>query len=421
LTRVVAAPTVAGETFRAGRIGFNVENRMSEQESAAGPADFSLIRGDLLFRLQRRIGLIPPDGLGLLRRAVFWSMLGWLPVVLWAVYAHRALPGIADEPLLAHFGIHARLLVAVPLLIFAEGPAHALAGKLLRHLVESGVVRADGIGAFRAVLASASKLRDSTLPWIVIVGIVIAFATASEAVHHAHEIDWAAETTAPGSAGFGGLWYLYVGRSIFLILALGWLWRLVLLTVLLWRIARLDLSLVPTHPDRAGGIGFLESLPVAFAPVVLAISTVVASRLAHDAVYHELALQSMRLQMIVFVVVSVVLFLLPLLAFGGPLKRVRRRALLDYGALVGRHGRLVRQRWIEGRPLGDDAVLNAPELGPVADTAALFDAVKAMRTMPLGKAAVVPLLAAATVPMLAVVALKVPVKDMLLTLLKALV
>jgi hypothetical protein len=57
----------------------------------------------------------------------------------------------------------------------------------------------------------------------------------------------------------------------------------------------------------------------------------------------------------------------------------------------------------------------------VADTAALFDAVKAMRTMPLGKAAVVPLLAAATVPMLAVVALKVPVKDMLLTLLKALV
>jgi len=41
---------------------------------------FALVRGDLPLRLQRRLGLIPPDGLGLVRRAVFWSMLGWLRV-----------------------------------------------------------------------------------------------------------------------------------------------------------------------------------------------------------------------------------------------------------------------------------------------------------------------------------------------------
>ena len=37
---------------------------------------FALVRGDLPFRLQRRLGLIPPDGLGLVGRALFWSMLG---------------------------------------------------------------------------------------------------------------------------------------------------------------------------------------------------------------------------------------------------------------------------------------------------------------------------------------------------------
>ena len=31
--------------------------------------DFSLVRGDLLYRAQRSIGLIPADGLGLMRRA----------------------------------------------------------------------------------------------------------------------------------------------------------------------------------------------------------------------------------------------------------------------------------------------------------------------------------------------------------------
>ena len=79
--------------------------------------DFSLARGDPLFRLQQKLGLVPPGGQGLVRRAVFWSMLGWLPIAAWAFFVNRALPGEVQEPLLAHFGVHARLLVAVPLLI----------------------------------------------------------------------------------------------------------------------------------------------------------------------------------------------------------------------------------------------------------------------------------------------------------------
>ncbi len=53
-----------------------------------------------------------------------------------------------------------------------------------------------------------------------------------------------------------------MARPIFLALLLGWLWRLILLCVLFHRIARLDLALVPTHPDRDGGLGFLEATPV---------------------------------------------------------------------------------------------------------------------------------------------------------------
>ena len=384
-------------------------------------ADFSLTRGDLLYRLQRRIGLIPSGGLGLVRRAIFWSMLGWLPVALWAVYANRALPGVAAEPLLAHFGIHGRLLVAVPLLIFAEGPAHAMTVQLLRHMVQSGVVPPATLPQFRAAIGATTRLRDSTLPWIVIIGVVVAFASTSEIVPRAHEVHWAADGATGAAPGFGGLWYLYVGRSIYLTLALGWLWRLVLLTVLFWRIARLDLAIVPTHPDRSGGLGFLERLPTLFAPVVLAIAVVIASRWAHDAVYHDLALKTLRAEMIAFVVASVLLFLLPLLAFAGPLNRVKKQALLDYSALVGRHGRLVHQRWIDGNQASDDAVLSAPELGPVADTAALFDSVKAMRRVPISMSAILPIAAAAIVPILAVLVIQVPAKDLLLKLLKVLI
>jgi len=37
--------------------------------------EISLVRDDLLFRLQRRFGLIPDQGLGLIRRAVFFSLV----------------------------------------------------------------------------------------------------------------------------------------------------------------------------------------------------------------------------------------------------------------------------------------------------------------------------------------------------------
>ncbi len=60
------------------------------------------------------------------------------------------------------------------------------------------------------------------------------------------------------------------------------------------RIARVDLSLVPSHPDGASGLAFLEGLPSAFSLVAFASSTVVASRWAHDVVYHGVHVDSLR-------------------------------------------------------------------------------------------------------------------------------
>ncbi len=377
------------------------------------------MRGDLLFRLQRAMGLIPAEGLGLVRRALFWSMLGWLPVALWAFYIDRALPGGFPEPLLAHYGIHARLLVAVPLLILAEGPANTLVQGMLRHLVESGIVPVAQRAWFDAVVVRVARMRDATLPWVAIGASVLAIVTISEVVVHPHEVDWAQSGPAGQSAGFGGLWYLFVGRSIFYTLVFAWLWRIVLVAVLMWRVARLELSLVPTHPDRAAGLGFLERLPGGFAPVALALGCVLASRWAHDAVYHGLSLPSLRVEMIGFVVLCVIVFALPLVAFRGPMKRAKKQALLDYGELVGRHGRLVHKRWIEGREVGQPPILEAPELGPIADTAAMYDAVRSMRSMPLGKNSVLPVALAAALPIIAVLALQLPVKQLLLTLMKA--
>ena len=383
----------------------------------------SLVRGDILYRLQRRVGLIPADGLGIVRRVVFWSLFAWLPIAIWGWYTGRAFsPAVVQEPLLGHFGIHVRFLVAVPLFILAEATAHGLTTKLLPYFVHSGTVPETEVDRFREALAGIVKLLGATRPWVGFLALIVVFLTVSDIVHQSHEIVWATGGDAAVlNRGFGALWFLYVGRLIYLTLMLGWLWRIVLLLLLFRRIAKLSLVIVPTHPDRAGGLGFLERFPKAFAPVVGAAGAVLASRMAHDVLYHGVSVHSLGLPMIAFVVTAVVICLSPLLVFAGPLVKARKQALLDYGALVSRHGRLVSERWIAGVDVKDDAILNAPELGPVADTVSLYQAVKAMRTVPLGKASVAPIVLAAAAPMIIVLAIQVPVKDILNILMKVVI
>jgi len=412
----------------------NEECDLRERQSDEGPMSgtgnqlssesfaLTLVRDDLLYRFQRRIGLIPAKGPGIVRRAVFWSLFAWLPIALWAWYAGRALPQEVNEPLLAHFGIHVRFLVAVPLLIFAEAPAHGVCMRLLPYFAKSGVLPEAELPRFRATLTDIARLRNASFPWVAILAVVIAFITVSDVMHQSHEIIWAVDGEGGSQhLGFGAWWFLYVGRTIYLALLLSWLWRVVLLFLLFGRIAKLNLSIVPTHPDRAGGLGFLERFPKAFLLVALAASSVLASRWAHDVVYHGVTVQSLRLPMIAFVILVVVLFMSPLFMFIGPLFQAKKRALLDYGALIGRHGRLVHERWIEQKEVGDQEILSAPELGPVADTTSLYEAVTRMRIVPLGKSSVVPLVLAAVLPMIVVLAIQVPVKQILQVLLKTLI
>ncbi len=395
-------------------------------ESPARAADeepelaLSLVRGDVLFRMQRRIGLVPAGGLGIGRRALFFALLTWAPIAVWAGLAHRALPGSVAEPLLQHFGVHVRCLVAIPLFIVAEGVAHALTTRLVPFLASSGLVRDSDRPRLRELLRGAARLRDSTLPWATVATLVAAWTLLAPNPAGLHEVVWADEGGPRPSPGFGGFWFLYVARPIYAALLLGWVWRLGLLLVLFSKIARLGLEIVPTHPDGAGGLGFLEQLCFGWSPVVFGISSVLASRWAHEVVYHDVAVQTLRLPMVAFGLLALVVFLSPLVVFMPLLGAAKRAALLEYSALVGQHGRLVRRRWILREPVGDPEILAAPELGPVADTAALYDSVQKMRTLPIGRQALAAIVLPAALPMLGVVAIEVPVRELLLKVLSTL-
>lgn len=148
-------------------------------------------------------------------------------------------------------------------------------------------MRAEQHSDFKLAIQKMLSLHDSTMPWLVIAAIVILSVLEQPPFPEMHELIWANIGTASEfNLGFGGWWMVYVSRPVFFALVLVSLWRLVLLFLLFKRIAALDLEIVPTHPDRAGGLGFLEKTPNAFSLFAFAISLVMASRLAHEVIYH---------------------------------------------------------------------------------------------------------------------------------------
>lgn len=54
-----------------------------------------------------------------------------------------------------------------------------------------------------------------------------------------------------------GLWLTWVSNPIMQFLLLRWYLRIFIWARFLWRVSRIDLALLPTHPDRNGGLGFL--------------------------------------------------------------------------------------------------------------------------------------------------------------------
>ncbi len=393
---------------------------MSASHSRPGiDAAFSPVENEAPLRWLRRLHLAPDEGLGAARRALGLALLTWLPIAAWALATGRlGSPDDSGESLLRHYGVHVRCLLVIPLLILAEPMLHRAARAIAARLAATAATP-EARTAFDAAGRAVVRLRDATLPWVLLLGAAVAWSLADDPLTHGDAMAWAFD--ADGTLGFGGWWFAYVVRPVFLALLMAWLWRILLLSLWMWRVGRIDLSLVPTHPDRAGGVALVERLPGAFALVSMALSAMLASRWAHEILHHGASLAAYRHAVIVFVVLWSLLLLLPLLAFAPALSRTRKQAIRAYSALVGRQGELVHQRWIEGREVAAEPILEAPEIGPVADAAAMYEAVVKMRRVPIGKVSAIGILLPLALPLLVVTALQVPLKDLLLKLAKALV
>jgi hypothetical protein len=381
--------------------------------------DLPLVRDDLWYRAQQAIRLIPKNGKdGAIRRTVVFTLLAWLPLLVWALVKGRVFDGTTDEPFPRHLGIHIRFLIALPVLIFGERAARSVMKHLLPRFVSMGLVTEPKVPAFRELVADIIRLKNSSFPWVAFGALIVVTILVPETGERLRELDWSRENN---HLGFGGWWYLWISRPIFQIFILSWVWRLVLVAILLRRIVKLGLDLVPSHPDRLAGLGFIESLPRAFVPLALAMSCVLCGHLAHEIAWHGAHFSSFKIPLVIFAVAVFLICVAPLLVFIPLLKRTKRAAMAQYGALVARHNRLVHREWVEGGKVDDRSLLDAPELGPTTDVNAIFEAVNSMRALPFSRKSLITVFVPVAVPVIIVALMEIPLVEILMKIFKTVI
>lgn len=392
------------------------------ERSSATPEEFSLIKGGPFFRALVRTRLMRTDLTLLVRRAAFFSLLAWLPLLVLSALEGTFFGSAVRIPFLYDFPISVRLLLAIPILIVAEVMIEGRPVEAIAHFHQSGLLKEKNYPEFEALIRQALKMRDSHLAEAVIV-IAVVFSTAFLKVEFSDSSSTWQFLVSPSGATrtMAGWWHILVSLPIFQFLTGRWLWRYLIWCWVLWRVSRLDLNLVPTHPDRTAGLGFLGEVQARFGIIVLAPSSILSAHLAQEILYAGAPLAGYKMMILGYILLVLIALLAPLLIFSAELFEVRRRGLLEYGALANRYVHFFDRKWIRGDSPEGEALLGTSDIQSLADLGNSFAIISEMRFAPLDlKTTVIPMAACAVVPLLPLALTVLPFEEIIASLIKVL-
>ena len=367
---------------------------------------FSLIGGPL-HRMGCRLGLV--------RGGTDTVALGLaLGLILWTVLAVLALTGGVAHRLFAltALGVHVRLLVVIPLFFLCETWLDPRLTTFVSTIARSGLVPRNALPALESEIASTGRWRNSWLPDVVC--LVVAALLSIYGTHL--QLPGASAAYDPSRAGAGvtmaGQWYWVVCLTSFRLLILRWVWRLGLWSYFLWRVAKLDLHLVPTHPDGAGGLGYLEIVHTHFIPLVLAISAVEAASFAEEISSGRMVFEAIYPTLALILVIDAALFLGPLLIFTPKLWACRVKGLSDYMEFAEGYVSGFERKWMGADAAPGEPLLGTPDLQSLADLTNSVNVVRNMRWAPVSLRTVRDFAIAALAPILPLILLKYPVAEL---------
>ena len=346
--------------------------------------DFSLVLGGPIYQLFRKAHLAG-DHLELLtRRLLIITLVAWLPLLLLAILGSPA-GSVSRLSFFHDVEVHARFLIALPVLIGAEILVHSRMRPVVHRFVERRIILPQDLPRFHKAIESAIRLRNSIPAEIGLLALV--YTLGLWLWHSRIAVEASTWYAMPGGRWHltpAGFWYVFISIPILQFILLRWYMRLFIWFRFLWQVSRIDLNLIATHPDRCAGLAFLGKSAYAFGPILFAQGAMLAGLVASRVLYRGESLTSFKLQIGGFIAFFVLAILGPLLMFTPGMARAKRKGLADYGLLAQRYVQSFDQKWVCRDPAPAEELLGAADIQSLADLGNSYAFVREMRAVPFG-------------------------------------
>jgi hypothetical protein len=368
--------------------------------------EFSLLGGPL-YRLGCQLhlfrGVTSTVALGLALGVLLWCILVALAFV----------EGISNRLFsLSVISVHVRLLLVIPLFFLCESVLDPRLKEFVRTIVRSGVLPANELPALESEVGRTRRWIDSWWRDVLCLFVAVLLSVIAQ------QLPQSGTTAVPGpdrvmaNLPLTIQWYWIACLTFIRFLILRWFWQLCLWWHFLWRLSKMELKLVPTHPDGVAGLGYLEVVQTHFFPLVVAISLIWSASFAENISTGKMAFEAIYPALPFILIVDAVLVLWPLYFFAPKLWASKVKGLSDYMEFASRYVNEFDRKWRDGDTAPRKSLLGTPDLQSLADLANSMNIVRTMRVAPVSPHLLIVLVLAALLPMLPLFLLKYPVTEL---------
>jgi hypothetical protein len=342
---------------------------------------------------------------GMVRR---WRLvlLAWVPIVVGE--GMRSMFGLPPDPTLFDLSIHARVLVALPVLLSSARLVDAACNSAIQSLYNGDLCPRPSIDT---IVKSGKRLRDARWPEVGLLMLAVAggqfalwqISGAAGLVHGG---------TGMGAWSFPRVWYAVVALPLVLFVTYRWFWHWVIWAVMLAHFARQPLTPIATHPDLTAGLSCVSRPVSAFGGFAFALGAVLAGAWGTQILRDQTTLEALYPELLAFLLIMLTLAVAPLFPFTRHLYRVRRRELARYGDFASNHVRAFHAKWVLSRATGAES-LGTPDIQSLSDLGNAFGVITRTRLVPFSLRQLVTVWSSALLPMLPLFASVLTVRDLL--------
>lgn len=318
------------------------------------------------------------------KKIIFFTVITWLPLLLFSLFEGNFINTSVKIPFLKDIATNAKFLIAFPVLFLAESTIRNNVREALIHFIESGIISENNVVEFNSFIKRYSQLYYSRISEILIFllaysGAVLVWGSDDSDIFAS---SWKYVSADGSERTIAGFWSIWVSIPIFQYLLFRMLWVYILWIIYIWKISRMNLNLLPTLPDNAGGLTFLNFPQLAFGMLGMIQAITNAARMANQILYLGVPIEDFKTTVLIAVPVAVIFYSLPMIFFMKKLIKLKVDGLYEYNILGVKYSSLFYNKWIKNINRGSDELLGTSDIQSLADFAGSYEIIEKMRFLP---------------------------------------